>query len=204
MKIVDCKGLICPMPLIETKKAIRESKHLDIISVEVDNETAFKNVYRFLSDNGIKVEESKDGNIFKLQFTVPEALNPNSRAEDYCETPIQSSPKGNIIVILNSSSMGIGNDDLGKLLMKGFLNTIPELEELPQEIICYNSGVNLALRGSDTGQSLKKLESMGIKITLCGTCVDFYGLKENLEAGSISNMLYIAGRLASGYKIVKP
>lgn len=204
MKIVDCKGLICPMPLIETKKAIRESKHPDILSVEVDNETAFKNVFRFLSDNGIKVEESNDSNIYKLKFTVPEVLNPNSRAEDYCETPIQSSPKGNLIVVITSSSMGIGNEDLGKLLMKGFINTIPELEELPQEIICYNSGVNLALRGSDTGQSLKKLESMGIKITLCGTCVDFYGLKENLEAGSISNMLYIAGRLSSDCKIVKP
>lgn len=204
MKIVDCKGLVCPMPLIETKKAIKESKSLDILCIEVDNETAFKNVHRFLCDNGVTVEDSRDANIYKLKFTVPEKFNPNSKAEDYCETTVQSSKKGNTIVVLSCSTMGIGNDDLGKLLMKGFINTLPELEELPQEIICYNSGVTLAVKGSDTGISLKKLESLGVKINLCGTCIDFYGLRENLEVGSITNMLYIAGKLSSESKIVKP
>jgi len=204
MKIVNCKGLVCPMPLIETKKAIRESKYLDILCVEVDNETAYKNVFRFLSDNGIPVEDSKEGSIYKLKFKVPEKLDPNKKAEDYCEITVQSKAKGNNIIVLNSCAFGSGNDDLGKLLMKGFINTIPELEELPQEIICYNSAVTLATKGSDTGISLKKIESLGVKITLCGTCVDFYSLKENLEVGSITNMLYIAEKLCSDSKIIRP
>ncbi len=100
--------------------------------------------------------------------------------------------------------MGSGDDDLGKLLIKGYINTIDQLETLPQEIICYNSGVTLATKGSDSGQSLKRIEGLGVKISVCGTCVDFFGLKDNLEVGTITNMLYIAGKLAGSSIVVKP
>ena len=88
--------------------------------------------------------------------------------------------------------------------MKGFLSTLLELKATPTEIICYNSAVTLALKSSDTAATLQQISERGIKITLCGTCVDFYNLRDDLAVGQISNMLYIAERLSSGVRIIQP
>lgn len=201
MNIVNCKGLVCPMPLIETKRAIKESKIGDEILVEVDNETSFNNLSHFLTDNGLPFNYTQEASVFRIKFVVKE-LKPNSQ-----EHKVDIKPKisqGNYIIVLSSNYMGAGNDDLGKLLLKGYINTIDQLETLPHEIICYNSGVTLASKGSDTAQSLKKIENLGVTISVCGTCVDFFDLKNNLEVGVITNMLYIATKLAGDCKIVRP
>ncbi len=201
MRVINCKGLICPMPLIETKKAIKESKVSDKLVVEVDNETSFNNLSHFLNDNGLTFDYTQEASTYRLSFEVKELAVKSNEMLNIVK-PILN--KGNYIVVIDSNSMGYGNEDLGKILIKGFINTLDQLENLPLEIICYNSGVTLAIKGSDTSQSMKKLESQGVKITLCGTCVDFYGIKDNIEIGTISNMLYIAGKLAGNYHIVKP
>lgn len=201
MRIIDCKGLICPMPLIETKKVIRESKIGDELLVEVDNETSFNNLSHFLNDNGLPFEHSKEGIVYRIKFIVKELQTKPQENKAEVKPALNH---GNYTIVFSSSSMGSGHDDLGKLLMKGYINTIDQLETLPQEIICYNSGVNLATKGSDSGKSLKRIEGLGVKISVCGTCVDFFGLKDNLEVGTITNMLYIAGKLAGDSRIVKP
>jgi selenium metabolism protein YedF len=201
MKIVDCRGLICPMPLIATKKAIKESRIGDELQIEVDNETSFNNLSHFLNDNGLSFEHSNESSVYQIKFKVKELRT----ITEELKVEIKSIANiGNYIVILSSNFMGSGNDDLGKLLLKGFINTIDQLDNLPSEIICYNSGVTLAIKGSDTAMSLKKVEEQGVKVLLCGTCVDFYGLKDNLEVGSITNMLYITEKLSSTSRIVKP
>ncbi len=202
MKIIDCKGMICPMPLIETRKAIREFAIGEDLQVIVDNETSFNNVSHFLNDNGYVFNYTKDGNAYFISFKVSKIEPKKEEARPIIENKVSKSQ--NHIIVLNSNIMGTGDDDLGKLLMKGYLNTIDQLDVLPLEIICYNSGVTLAEKGTDSAQTLKKIENEGVKITLCGTCVDFFGLKEKLEVGTISNMLYIAGKLSSGIQIVKP
>jgi len=201
MRVINCKGLICPMPLIETKKALKESKIGDILVVEVDNETSFNNLSHFLKDNGLSFDYKQDASVYVLTFEVKEMVSKSNEMSSISK-PIVN--KGNYIVVIDSNSMGYGSEDLGKILIKGFINTLDQLDNLPSEIICYNSGVTLAIKGTDTSQSLKKLENQGVKITLCGTCVDFYGIKENIEVGTISNMLYIAGKLAGNQQIVKP
>jgi len=201
MKFVDCKGLVCPMPLIETKKAIKESKIGDELIIEVDNETSFNNLSHFLNDNGLTFSFIQEALVYRINFIVKEL---KVKTE---ELKIDVKPKlsiGDYTIVLSSNVMGSGDENLGKLLLKGFINTIEQLDTLPKEIICYNSGVTLATKGSDTAQSLKKIESQGVKILLCGTCVDFFGLKDNIEIGSVTNMLYIAEKLASDCKIVKP
>jgi len=201
MKIVNCKGLICPMPLIETKKAIKESSLGDDILVEIDNETSFKNLSHFLNDNGLPFEYTKEVSVYRISFKVNELKTKTETHKPEYKPKVNI---GNYIIILSSNFMGSGDDDLGRLLLKGYINTIDQLENLPQEIICYNSGVILAIKGSDTAQSLKKIERQGVKISLCGTCIDYFGLKNNFEVGSVTNMLYIAEKLASDVRIVKP
>lgn len=201
MRLIDCKGLICPMPLIETKKAIKESVIGDEIQVDVDNDTSFNNISHFLNDNGLVFKYTKEALVYHINFIVND-LRTNTE-----ELKINEKPKsnlGNYIIVLDKDVMGYGDSNLGKLLLKGFINTIEQLDTLPKEIICYNSGVTLAIKGSDTAQSLKKIENKGVKIMLCGTCLDFYSLKDNIEVGSVTNMLYIAEKLSGDLKIVKP
>lgn len=203
-KIVDCRGLLCPQPLINTKKALKEATKDEIIEIIIDNATSCQNVSHFLSDNSIPFSLKEENGIYTLSISpTGEGFTPKREAEEYCEVSFPNK-FGSYIVVLTANMMGSGNEDLGKILMKGFLNTLPSLDKLPQEIICYNSAVTLAVKGTDTAMSLTRLHTMGVKITLCGTCVDFYGLKDNLEVGTISNMLYIAERLSSGILIVKP
>ena len=120
MRIVDCKGLVCPMPLIETKKAIRESKIGDELLVEVDNETSFNNLSHFLNDNGLPFEHSKKGIMYRIKFIVKELqVKPQESKVEVKPTVNQ----GSYTIVFSSNSMGSGDDDLGKLLMKGYINT---------------------------------------------------------------------------------
>ncbi|MEN6501020.1 MAG: sulfurtransferase-like selenium metabolism protein YedF [Tenuifilaceae bacterium] len=204
-KLVDCRGMVCPQPLVETRREIKKSNPGEAITVVVDNSTSLKNILRFLEDNGVECVVKQEAESSSITFNVPlQMTQPDKRAEEYCDVSPKPDANSGFIVLLNSATMGKGNDELGKILMKGFLSTLLELKATPTEIICYNSAVTLALKSSDTAATLQQISERGIKITLCGTCVDFYNLRDDLAVGQISNMLYIAERLSSGVRIIQP
>ena len=204
MKTIDCTGMQCPLPLIEAKRAISTSSQNDEIEILVDNETSLKNLLRFLRDNGYSPTFQSSSGKHRITFFVTKSMT-KGNVEEYCETYIDTPSKhGNYIVVLKSNLMGNGNNDLGELLMKGFITTLSSLDKLPLEIICYNSGVLLAQKETSTALSLKKLADLGVKVVLCGTCVDFYGIKDYLLLGELSNMYYIAERISSGLHVVEP
>ena len=62
----------------------------------------------------------------------------------------------------------------------------------------------MTCEGADTLEDLKLLESEGVTILTCGTCLDFYGLKEKLAVGSVTNMYDIVERMESAAQIIKP
>ncbi|HPS04748.1 MAG TPA: sulfurtransferase-like selenium metabolism protein YedF [Tenuifilaceae bacterium] len=204
-KLVDCRGMVCPQPLVETRREIKKSNPGEAITVVVDNSTSLKNILRFLEDNGVECVVMQEAESSSITFNVPlQMTQPDKRAEEYCDVSPKPDVNSGFIVLLNSATMGKGNDELGKILMKGFLSTLLELKATPTEIICYNSAVTLALKSSDTAATLQQISERGVKITLCGTCVDFYNLRDDLAVGQISNMLYIAERLSSGVRIIQP
>jgi len=108
------------------------------------------------------------------------------------------------VVYLNSRFLGIGDEALGSILMRSFLKTLLELETKPSRLILINSGVWLSSEGSDVLETLKTLSGRGVEILSCGTCLDFYGLKENLKVGVVSNMFTIAQALLEAERVVRP
>ena len=100
--------------------------------------------------------------------------------------------------------MGHGNDELGAILMKSFIHTAIDLEHGPDVMILYNTGVKLATPDSGVVDDLKALEAKGVKILVCGTCVNFFELGGKIAAGIVSNMYDIAGALSTAGRIVKP
>jgi selenium metabolism protein YedF len=119
-----------------------------------------------------------------------------------CEVPTKTD--NSFVVVVSSNVMGHGDDKLGSILIKGFIYSLTCLETLPKAVIFYNSGVKLAVEGSEVLEDLKTLADAGVEIVACGTCLEFYQLKEKLAVGKIVNMLDIVERQAKATKVVKP
>ena len=110
----------------------------------------------------------------------------------------------NTVVVISSDRMGTGNDELGKVLIKGFIFAVTQLDKLPKTMLFYNGGATLTTEGSDSLEDLKSLEAQGVEIMTCGTCLDYYGLKDKLAVGSVTNMYSIVETQAKATKIIKP
>ena len=106
--------------------------------------------------------------------------------------------------MISSDRMGEGEEELGKVLIKGYIYALTQLETLPKTILFYNKGAYLTCEGSASLEDLKSLEAQGVEIFTCGTCLNYYGLSEKLQVGSITNMYVIADTMAKANKVVKP
>lgn len=207
MKTIDTRGELCPTPLIMTKKAISGAALGEQFEILSDNDTARCNLMSYLEELGIVATCSQQQDIFRITFatgsTAPMAAN-SSNAEQFCAAPVAAKDTKGYAVVLSSNVMGRGDDALGEILMRACINSLGELDQLPSVIILYNSGVQLAISGSDTAASLLALHKRSVEIIVCGTCVDFYGLKDKIAVGTISNMYKINTVLSEATKVVYP
>ena len=202
MITVNAMGDNCPIPVIKTKKAMQALTGPETIEVLVDNEIAVQNVTKMASSNGGKVTSEKLGEKeYKVTIAMEGAV---AAADDAEEAACIPDARDNMIVVVNSDRMGSGNDELGKVLIKGFLYAITQLDKLPKTMLFYNGGATLTCEGSDSLEDLKSLEAQGVNIMTCGTCLDYYGIKEKLAVGSVTNMYVIAETMAGADKIVRP
>jgi len=193
MKELDCRGLACPQPVVNTKKAMDEMEQGELVVI-VDNPTARDNVARFAESQGATVEvEKKDGDFF-LHIRKGEAQDREDRRVEAKK----------VVVYINSQLMGVGDEALGKILMKSFLKTLLDLKPTPTKLIFVNSGVQLTTEGSEVLESLRTLSEKGAQVLSCGTCLDFYRLKEKLKVGVISNMFDIAQSLLEADRLIRP
>ena len=202
-KIIDCKGMACPLPVVNAKKASEELKAGDVLTVLVDNEIAVQNLTRFGEHKGYSVTaEKKAEKEYAVIMTVSGAAAEETQEEDIA-CVLDSRRKG-MLVVLSANVMGTGEAKLGTSLMKAFVFALTKQDQLPDTILCYNTGASLTCEGADTLEDLKLLESEGVTILTCGTCLDFYGLKEKLAVGGVTNMYDIVERMESAAQIIKP
>lgn len=185
-KIVDCRGMACPGPVITTKKAIEETSSGRIIII-VDNEAAKTNVAKFAAANGLGAGvEVKDGQYY---ISIIKGTGQLAEADDRSQAAIgDTSSQGYLIT---QDTLGHGSPELGAVLVKGFMTTLLEVKPQPAVILMINSGVKLAVKGSPVLNQLTTLASRGVSILSCGTCLDYYQLKTELAVGEITNMYTI-------------
>lgn len=180
-KIIDCKSLECPKPVLETMKALQEGGFSTLV-VQVDNITAKENVIRLASSKGLASSfEQKD---FGFEIVI-EIANGDIGEVAVAKEEIQA--KGPIYVI-KSDKLGEGEAQLGNILMNGFLFTLTQTEPTPTRVVLLNNGVYLSTESEEAVRHLKVLSEKGTKIYSCGTCLNFYGLTEKLQVGEIGNM----------------
>ncbi|MDY5026764.1 MAG: sulfurtransferase-like selenium metabolism protein YedF [Oliverpabstia sp.] len=206
-KAVDARGMACPLPVVNAKKAAEEMHAGDVLTVLVDNEIAVQNLQKFANHKGYQVSGEKlaeNEYAVKMQITSGE-MQPAQEADEKEEiscTP--DTKKKGMVVVLSANVMGTGEEKLGKALMKAFVFALTRQDVLPETILCYNTGAYLTCEGADTLEDLKSLEAEGVNIMTCGTCLDFYGMKEKLALGSVTNMYEIVETMENAGKLIRP
>ncbi len=200
---VNAMGDTCPIPVIKTKKAIEGLNGAGIVETLVDNEIAVQNLKKMADQKGYKASCEKLGdNQYKVKMTIGEAVE--EKKEEFAKKSERSDSSENTVVVISSSKMGEGEEELGKVLIKGFIYALTQLDTLPKTMLFYNGGAFLTCEGSESLEDLKFLKEQGVEIFTCGTCLNYYGLTEKLQVGEITNMYVIAEKMTQADKVVKP
>jgi selenium metabolism protein YedF len=194
-KIVDARGLPCPQPVILTRRALQED---EMVTTIVDNETSQKNVTRMAEKAGatVRAERRDDGiylHVASAEAPQEEAVRQTGRAP----------AGGPLVLVVPGEFMGRGEHaELGHILIRGFFHALGEVEPLPDTIIFFNSGVKLVVEGSPVLEDLQGLCTRGVDVLACGTCLGYYGLKEQVAVGEVSNMYTIAETMLRAGRVV--
>lgn len=108
------------------------------------------------------------------------------------------------IVVLGSDRLGDGNDELGRILMKSFVSNLIGQDQLPDEILLYNQGVQLLEEGSDLIEDFQTLVEKGSQLKACGTCLNFFELEDKIAVGEVTTMAHIIQSMRTYDRVVRP
>ena len=214
-KTIDARGLTCPLPVINAKKAAEEMGQEGVLTVLVDNEIAVQNLQKFAAQKGYTASGEKEAekeyrvvidvsgadSVSEISGTAAQDQNVESEGAAGCAPDMR---KNGMVVVLSADTMGTGDDALGKTLMKSFVFALTKQDVLPETVLCYNRGAYLSCKGSESLEDLKALEAEGVSIMTCGTCLDYYGLKDELIVGSVTNMYEIVEVMEKAVTVIRP
>lgn len=207
---VDAMGDTCPIPVVKTKNAIKELKGSGEVQTLVDNEIAVQNLTKMANQKGYGVKSQKLGEgKYEVTMTISDGnaddiATTGDSAEEKQIVCYPDARKKNTVVVLASATMGAGDEELGEILMKGFIYALSQQEELPATILLYNRGAKISCEESPSLEDLRSLEAQGVEILTCGTCLNHYGLTDKLKVGDVTNMYVIAEKMTQADLIVKP
>lgn len=203
---VNAMGDACPIPVVKTKEAIKSLNGAGEVETMVDNEIAVQNLTKMAKQKGYGVKSEKISNTeYKVIMTIGEeqaADAKNDTTEAECIVP--NNGKKNRVVVISSSKMGDGDEQLGTNLMKAFIYALGQQDELPNTILFYNGGAHVTCEGSLSLEDLKSMEAQGVEILTCGTCLNFYGIADKLAVGGVTNMYDIVEKMESADLIIRP
>lgn len=180
---VDARGELCPKPVIMTKKELDNLTEGTLTTI-VDNEVAKDNISKLVNSYGYSftVDQTKD-NEYYIHITKGETLEETN----ICIPDVFK----DLTIAIGSDKLGVGEEKLGDILMNSFIYTVKETTPWPRTIVLFNSGVKLTCEGSKVFDDLKWMNDEGVEILVCGTCLDYYNIKDNIQVGEIANMYSI-------------
>lgn len=195
--VVDARGMACPIPVVKANQALAAMSE-GVLEVHVDNTVAVENLKRMAAQKSlpVKTEEQAPGHYV---LTIPV-----TGKVDTVMPMVSCGTGGDFVVAVDTDVMGRGSDELGKTLLKGFLFAVSRLAVLPKTVLFYNGGAKLTVAGSDSLEDLRSMAEKGVEILTCGTCLNYYGLTDQLAVGSVTDMYTIVERLSGAGKVVKP
>ena len=193
---VDARGKPCPQPVILTRKALAESAEVTVI---VDNPTArVKEVgLQRIKGSEVSAEDRSDGIYVHVTRSGPSA-GPTAGPTVGQAVP----PSGPVVALIAADTVGRGSEELGGILMHSFLHTLTEVSPRPEVLVFMNTGVRLVVEGSPVLEDLRLLAGRGVEVLACGTCLEYFQLKDRVAVGTVSNMYTIAETLLGAGRVV--
>lgn len=216
---LDARKKACPQPVVLSLQALGKLPEEEVLEVLVDNDTAVENLKRMAEKKelsfAVATENAAGGSYFRVSLRKQGAGAATQDAASMEEeltkigvscaanpSPENKGPARSTVVI-GTDQMGQGDEKLGRILMKSYLYALNQTEPFPETVILFNGGAKLAVAGTETAEDLKALEDAGVEIVVCGTCADYYGIKEQLAAGHVSNMYDIATAMAEARHLIR-
>lgn len=199
MEIIDAMGWVCPRPVIEAKKVIQKMPaEGGVVKVLVDNQIACDNLSKMSASKGFGCEVKKLGD---KQYEVTITVGEGRVDDEPAAQEVAVSGQG-LVVAISKNQMGTGSEELGKILIKGFIFSLSQLEVAPRAIVFFNSGVKLTLKDSNTLADLQVLAERGTEIRVCGTCADYFKIKDQIGVGEIVNMYDIVQYMSTARSVI--
>jgi selenium metabolism protein YedF len=196
MKEIDVRGLACPAPVLQTKATLEELRP-DAVKVIMDSAASQQNVQRFLESQGFETSIVKEGDDFLIMGSCRSTPRPQTEGEKSAEAAQKK-----IMVMCATDRIGFGDDELGLKLMINFVRTLKEMGPDLWRLVLVNNGVKLTINGSEVLPDLKALEDNGVKILVCGTCLEHFKLLDKKQIGETTNMLDIVTGLQLADKVI--
>jgi selenium metabolism protein YedF len=186
MQELNCRGQACPAPVLQVKELLEKGTP-SAIAVIVDNKSAAESVSRFLEKKHFQVRMKDFGIDFRVEATALQGSCEIMPDIDSGEDP--SNKK--IMVLVGTDRLGHGDDDLGRALLLNFIKTLNEMGSDLWRLVFVNNGVKLTVQGAEAVPFLRQLANEGVRIMVCGTCLEYFKLAEQKEVGEATNMLDI-------------
>lgn len=193
---VDARGLACPKPVIETKKALETLKEGSVLTI-VDNSTARENIMKLAKKLKFHYDVKEQGDTFEIRIFKGE-LNQETDILAQSQPDLQD-----LVILCGNDVMGEGSRDLGDVLIRGYFYTLTEFSPKPKSILFVNAGAKLTIEESPVLEHLRVLEAQGVEILTCGTCLEFYGIKDKLAVGGVTNMYTIVEETSNAKNTVR-
>ena len=182
--------------------ALKELGGAGTVEVLVDNAVAVQNLTRLAENKGCTIRtEQVSEQEYRVTLTASGAVQQTGDEASFCTVP---AAQKKVVVVISADHMGEGNDELGKILLKGFLFALTQQETLPSTILFYNGGASVTCEGSASLDDLRELTKLGVEILTCGTCLNYYGLTNKLCVGEITNMYVIAEKQLQADLVIRP
>lgn len=196
MSSLNLCGLECPQPVIKTKTFLEKNTETKSICIIVDNKAASENLSRFLSNQGFSTKITADNNLFQVNGST------DGSTELQVSDVIEKELNKTTTIFISNRTLGTGSIELGEKLMLNFIKTLSEMKESLWRLIFVNEAVKLTVHGAETLPILQQLESDGISILVCGTCLEFFDLLDKKMTGDTTNMLDIVTSLQVSDKVI--
>ncbi len=212
---VDLRGLVCPEPVLRTKKLI-DNPDFSSLEVLVDTEVNVKNLERLAHSKKVAFTSTDESGHFRISLSQgPESSSkslPESGAGAGAKTvgsavakkSSSESESVGTVVFLGKDAFGEGDRDFSLSLVNVFLQTMFESGHRPRAVLMANSGVKLMGRDSGVRPVLDQFRDAGCDVLACGLCVEFYGLKEDVPTEQVTNMFSICEYMMTADKVINP
>jgi len=189
---IDARGIACPQPVLMAKRALDKMEE-GVITILVDNKGSSVNVKNFCEANGHTVTVTEEDGVYKVEVV-----------KGYeCVVENESSADSNIVVFISGECVGNEEPELGKMLMKGFIGNLKNMDTLPKTVILVNNSVRMVTTNEETIPLFQELVDKGIELLACGACLDYFKLVDDLKTGKVTDAHTVASRLFKADKVIR-